>query len=116
MPAADARAEYFLAQATDPTLGYIVTPFGPRGGKGLQLPLLTEAGWDFVNDASNFTLDAASGQIDVTRGKHDRYPAEYSATFNAGGGPRTYVEAGVQFERGEFRSRLPRCSCGRTRP
>lgn len=112
MPAADARAEYFLAQATDPTLGYIVTPFGPRGGKGLQLPLLTEAGWDFVNDTSNFTIDAASGQIDVTRGKNDRYTAEYSAKFNAGWGPLTYIEAGVQFERVEFQSRLQRSQFG----
>src|SRR3546814_8285669 len=70
------------------------------------------AGWDFVNNASNFTIDAASGQIDVTRGKNDRYTAEYSAKFNAGWGPLTYVEAGVQFERVEFQSRLARSQFG----
>jgi len=109
---ADARPEYFLPEATDPALGYIVTPFGPRSGKGLQLPLLTDAGWAFVNDGSNFTIDTASGQIDVTTGKNDRFTAEYSARYDANWGPLAYVEAGVQFEKVTFKSRLARSQFG----
>jgi TonB-dependent receptor len=112
MPNSEAIAGYFLPAATDPDVGYIISPFGPRTGSGIPLPLLSDAGWAFVNDPSNFIIENASGQIDTTRGENDRYTASFSARYDIEAGPLSYIEAGLHYERTEFRSDLVRSQLG----
>ena len=112
MPDSDAQASYFLPQATDPKLGYIVTPFGPRSGDQIPVPLLSDAGWAFVNDPSHFTIDNGTGQIDTTTGNNDRYTAAFSTRWDIDAGFLSYIEAGAHFERTKFKSNLVRTQFG----
>ena len=112
MPNGDAQANYFLPEATDPKLGYIVTPFGPRSGNQIPIPLLSSAGWAFVNDPSHFTIDNGTGQIDDTTGNNDRYTASFSTRWNADLGFLKYIEAGAHYERTTFKSNLVRTQFG----
>jgi len=112
MPDSDAEADYFLPAATDPTLGYIISGFGPRHGDQIPIPLLSDAGWAFVNDPSHFTIDNGTGQIDTTSGLNNRYTAEYSARWSMGWGFLKYIEAGFHFEKTDFKSNLVRSQFG----
>ncbi|WP_448664236.1 TonB-dependent receptor [Sphingomonas sp. CJ20] len=112
MPNVDATAAMFAPEATDATGGYIITPWGPRHGSDIPLPYLSAAGWSFVNNPANFRIENASGQIDTTTGKNDRYTASYSAKYLADWGPVNYIEAGAYLERTEFRSNLVRSQLG----
>ncbi|UYY59182.1 TonB-dependent receptor [Sphingomonas sp. S2-65] len=112
MPDSDALAGYFLPEATDPGLGYIVTPFGTRQGDGIPIPLLSQAGWNFVNDNSRYTIDNGTGQIDATIGNNDRYTAEASVRWDVGAGFLRYLEMGGRYERATFKSDLVRTQFG----
>ncbi len=112
MPDTDASAGLFLPEAFDPDTGLIVTGFGPRNGDGIPLPLLSEAGWDLVNDPSYFRIENASGQLDSSEGSNDRYTAGGSARWTSGGGFLNYVEVGALYEQAEFRSDLVRSQLG----
>lgn len=112
MPDSDAEAGYFLPQAVDPGLGYIVSPFAPRSGDGIPIPLLSQAGWAFINDPSHFTIDNGTGQIDRATGLNNRYTAEYSARWTMNAGPLRYVEAGIHFEKTSFKNNLLRSQFG----
>ena len=113
MPDSDAQASYFLPAATDPKLGYIVTPFGQRsGGAAMPMPLLSSAGWALINDPSLYTIDNGTGQIDTTTGNNDRYTANLSARWSADSGPFKYIEIGGRFERTTFKSNLVRTQFG----
>lgn len=112
MPDADASAGLFLPEAADPATGRIVSGFGPRTGRGIPLPLLSQAGWNLVNDPSNFRIENASGQIDRSEGSNDRYTASGSARWTSGGGWLNYVEAGALYEQTEFGSDLVRSQLG----
>jgi len=112
MPDSDAKAGYFLPAATDSALGYIISGFGPRSGNQIPIPLLSDAGWAFVNDPSHFTIDNGTGQIDTTTGLNNRYTAEYRARWSMGWGPLKYIEAGIHFEKTEFKSNLVRSQFG----
>jgi TonB-dependent receptor len=110
----DAKAEYFQPQATDPKLGYIVTPFGARNGDQIPLPLLSAAGLAYLNDPSQFTIDNGTGQIDDTTGLNDRYTANFSTRWDVDAGFLSYIEAGAHFERTTFKSNLVRTQFGGT--
>lgn len=112
MPDTDATAGMFLPEAVDPDTGNIVTGFAPRSGSGIPLPLLSDAGWALVNDPSSFTIENASGEIDDSHGRNDRYTASGSARWTPGGGFLNYVEAGLYYERTEFGSNLVRSQIG----
>lgn len=112
MPDSDATPGLFAPEATDATTGYVISPWGTRQGNGIPLPLLSQAGWGFVNDSSRFTIDTASGQIDVTTGRNDRYTASYAAKYAFDSGFLSYIEAGGYFERTEFKSDLTRSQLG----
>jgi TonB-dependent receptor len=112
MPDSDAVAGYFLPQAVDPSLGYIVSPFAPRSGDGIPIPLLSQEGWTFINDPSHFTIDNGTGQIDRTTGLNNRYTAEYSARWTMNAGALRYIEAGIRFEKTSFKSNLLRSQFG----
>lgn len=112
MPDSDAQAGYFLPEATDPELGYIVTPFAPRSGQGVPIPLLSDAGWSFINDPSRYAIDNGSGFIDSTIGRNDRYTASFSARWDLNAGVLKYLEAGAHYERTTFKSDLVRTQFG----
>lgn len=107
----EALPEYFQPQATDPTLDYIISPFPARHGRSIPQPLLTSAGRAALN-GTDFTIDDASGQIDRDRGLNNRYTGEFSARFNAGWGPLSYLEIGAHYENVRFESRLDRTQLG----
>lgn len=112
MPDSDALPEYFLPEATDPALGYIVTPFAPRSGSGVQLPLLSAAGWAFVNDSARYAINDGTGQIDNTTGSNDRYTADFSTHWDIDAGFLKYLEVGARYERTTFKSNLERTQFG----
>src|SRR5690606_22515846 len=87
MPDSEAVPGYFSPEAIDPSVAYIISPFGPRRGDGIPLPLLSEAGWAFVNDPSHFVIENASGEFDTTRGKNDRSTASFSGRYDIDLGP-----------------------------
>ncbi len=116
MPDSEAVPAYFSPEAIDPSVGYIISPFGPRRGDGIPLPLLSEAGWAFVNDPSHFVIENASGEFDTTRGKNDRSTASFSGRYDIDLGPLSYIEAGVYYERADFDSGLVRSQLGGTVP
>jgi TonB-dependent receptor len=112
MPDSDAPADYFLPEATDPALGYIVTPFGTRRGDHIPVPLLSQAGWAFVNDSSRYTIDTGTGRIDTTMGNNNRYTGEASARWDVNAGFLKSLEVGGRFERATFKSDLVRTQFG----
>lgn len=112
MPATDASAGLFLPAATDPALGYIVTPFGRRSGSAIPIPALSEAGWALINDPSRYTIDNGTGQIDTTGGRNNRYTGEVSLRWDINAGFLGYIEAGARYEKATFRNNLVRTQFG----
>ena len=112
MPDSDAQAAYFQPQATDPDLGYIISPFGPRTGDQIPIPLLSDAGWAFINDPSHFTIDNGTGQIDSTTGLNNRYTAELSTRWTMNAGFLRYIELGFHYHNTVFKSNLVRSQFG----
>lgn len=112
MPDSDATAGLFLPEATDPKLGYIVTPFGRRSGDAIPIPLLGAAGWALVNDPSRYTITNGTGGIDTTTGSNNRYTGEASLRWDMDWGFLKYVELGGRYERTEFKHDLRRTQFG----
>ena len=92
--------DLFLPEATDPLEGRIISIYGTRTDRGLPLPLLSDAGWSFVNDPANYGFNSAI-QID-TQGKNDRYTANFSAKLNLDRDHLKYIQVGVDYESAEF--------------
>jgi TonB-dependent receptor len=112
MPDSDATAALFAPQATDATLGYIVTPFGRRSGDAIPIPLLSAAGWALINDPSRYTITQGTGGIDTTAGSNNRYTGETSLRWDMDWGFLKYVQIGARYERTEFKSDLQRTQFG----
>ncbi|MET0309089.1 MAG: carboxypeptidase regulatory-like domain-containing protein, partial [Sphingomonas sp.] len=107
-PATPATAAYFLPGAIDPTLGYIVSPFAPRSGSDIPIPLLSDAGWALINDPSKYVITTGTGQIDATTGRNNRYTADLSTRWDMNWGFLKYVEVGARYERATFKNNLLR--------
>jgi TonB-dependent receptor len=112
MPDTDATAALFLPQATDASLGYIVTPFGRRSGDAIPIPMLSSAGWALINDPSRYTITNGTGGIDTTTGSNNRYTGEVSLKWDMDWGFLKYVQVGARFERAEFKHDLLRTQFG----
>lgn len=108
IPDSDATAALFQPGATDPKLGYIITPFGRRSGDGIPIPQLSDAGWALINNPRLYTIENGTGGIDRTSGSNDRYTAETSLRWDMDWGFLKYVQVGARFERAEFRNDLRR--------
>lgn len=108
MPDSDATAGLFLPEATDPTLGYIITPFGRRSGDAIPIPFLSTAGWALINDPSRYTITNGTGGIDTTTGSNNRYTGEASLRWDMDWGFLKYVQLGARYERTEFKRDLRR--------
>jgi TonB-dependent receptor len=112
MPDSDAQASYFLPEAMDPALGYIITPFAPRSGRGVPIPLLSDTGWALINDPSSYAIENGTGFIDSMIGRNDRYTASFGARWDLDAGFLKNVEAGAHYERTTFKSDLVRTQFG----
>ena len=92
---------FVLPEATDPVEGRVLTLFGPRQGSGAQLPLLTQAGFDAVNDPANYLFSRASQRGNL--GRNRRYTADFSVRRSFDGAYLQYIEAGVAYESSRFK-------------
>lgn len=90
----------FLPEATDPLEGRIISLYGIRTDRGFPLPLLSNAGWNFVNDPGNYSfINALRADI---QGKNDRRTATFSAKRSFDRDHLKYIEVGVDYESAEF--------------
>lgn len=100
-------ANALLASATDPTEGRVISPFAVRlpGDRGFPLPLLTDAGFATLNDASRYNF--GFGQFGEFTGKNDRYTGEVTARYEFENSFVKYLEAGASYERSTFQNANP---------
>ena len=94
---------FLLPEALQNTVsdGRIVSPFAPLSGEGYPLPLLTPAGFDLLNDASNYQISFGN-LLTGNAGSNERFTARFSARKNFERERLKYIEAGVFYERSEF--------------
>ncbi len=97
---------FYLPEATDPIESRIISIYGARADQGYPLPLLSDAGWNFVNDPANFSFLNAL-QLDV-QGENDRYTADFSAKRDFDREHLKYIEVGVNYESAEFTNSIGR--------
>lgn len=107
-PGIPVDATTFLPEAIDPVTGRYLTYFGPRAGRGIPVPLLTQAGFDQLRNEPLPLLDTYSGSSD-NRSRTQNWRGETNAKYEFGPGIFKYVEAGLEYRRSAFRS-LPSTS------
>jgi TonB-dependent receptor len=90
-----------LADATDPMEGRILSPFGPRTGRGVPLPLLSPEGWATFNDPANYYMSGFGSRTN-SGGENARASANIDLHRDFQGGHLRYIEAGVGFETSKF--------------
>ena len=95
---------FVLPEATDPIEERILSLFGARMGDGLQLPLLTQAGFDLLNDEANYFLSSAVDS-DVRFGENRRWTGGGSARRNFDGEILKYIKVGMDHELSYFETR-----------
>ena len=93
---------FLLPEATDSVEGRIITLFGRRQGKGVQLPLLTQAGFDLINDPQNYSFSRV--QTQGSSGRNERYTGGVSIRRHFDNPYLQYLEAGFDYERSQFQS------------
>ena len=98
-----ALAPYALPEATNAEEGRVITLFGVRRGDGLQLPLITPAGFDELANLSSYRLNNA--RLDVREvGESERYTAAFKLRRSFDHPSIRYLEAGVAYEGSRFKS------------
>ena len=98
-----ALAPYVLPEALDPVEGRIVTLFGERRGNGVQLPLMTQAGFDLIGDMANYSLGSAM-QTTRQRGENERYAGGFTLRRSFDHPQIRYLEAGLAYEGSRFQA------------
>ena len=94
-----------LPEATDPTEGRILSPFAPRTGGDLPLPLLTSQGWATFNDPANYYL-SGSGSRSRNSGENARLSGSVDIRHDFQDEHLRYIEAGVGYETSKFRTNV----------
>lgn len=92
-----------LPETVDPVEGLALSAFPSPANGNIGIPLLNEAGWDFVNSPENYTFT----QVNTSRdqgGESTRDYGELSAKYNIESGPLTYIEFGTSYEKSRFES------------
>lgn len=87
--------------------GRAVSVFAPirPGDSGLQLPLLSEAGFDLLNDPASYSIGPNDGiRVRSVPGENTRESFAFSSRRNFLQSPVQYVEAGVEYEATRFDS------------
>ncbi len=88
-------ASLLLAEATDGVEGRVISLYGEYI-EGYQLPLLTQAGWDYINNAANY--DYANASISSTKSKNTIYEAKASAKYELEDSKLKYIQFGVEYK------------------
>ena len=89
-------------EAIDPVEGRILSPF-PRinpGDDSYPLPLITQEGFDLLNDPASYGFRNLSARS--SRGENERYNFDFSVKYNFDHEHLKYLQAGVAYERSEF--------------
>ena len=95
-----------LPEAFHTIEGRVLSPF-PRllpGDGSFPEPLLSEAGFNLINDPENYGFGTI--RHTVNKGRNERYIGELSARYNFNGSRFKYLEAGLSYKESEFRSGL----------
>ncbi|HUE79611.1 MAG TPA: TonB-dependent receptor [Sphingomicrobium sp.] len=93
---------FLQPEAFDPVEGQVLTIFGPHRGDGVQLPLLTDAGYDLLNNPSLYAISQATQQS--TFGSNRRLTGGLDATYLFDGSVLKDVAAGVHYEAAKFKN------------
>jgi len=86
---------FLLPEATDADEGRVVSLYG-RYADGYQLPLLTEAGWNFINDPNNYDFSNLTESSDET--ENTIYEARGSAKYDFNKKNLKYIEFGLDYK------------------
>lgn len=94
--------DMLLPEATDPIEQAIITSFGPRapGDDSFPFPLLSDAGFAYLNDPANYMFDQANSLF--TKGRNSRYAADMKGRYDFTSGALRYIEIGGSFEQSRF--------------
>ena len=84
--------------------GRWISPFAPRTGAGLPLPLFTPAGWAFYNDPASYEIGSARTGSQL--GENTRSALESSIKRHLESHFLDYLEVGAFYEDSEFQSVL----------
>lgn len=92
-----------VPEAVDPRTGTIVTIFGPRVGRDLPVPLLTDLGFERLRNESLTIIDGFYSRMG-DRGSSSNWHGEFSGKYEFGAGLLKYLEGGVTYTRSSFRN------------
>ncbi len=98
-------SSFLLPSATDPIEGRVITLFGERVGDGIQLPLLTQAGFDLVNDPGNYAFSRAIAT--GASGENERYTAGGHVRKSFNRSRLRSIELGIDYEVSSFEDSRP---------
>ncbi len=93
-------------EAVDPIEGRVVSIFGLSNGGGINLPLLTQAGFDALNDPDNYGFSFGAPS-DGSMSFNDRSSGEVSGRYTFSSQKLKYLEMGLFYESAEFVNRAP---------
>ena len=94
--------DWIAPGAIDQTEGRLLSIFPRVGQSRFPAPLLNAQGLSVYNDPANYA--ASNIRTSSQRGENKRDSVEFSVRYDAGTGPLSYVEVGVDFEEAEFRN------------
>lgn len=98
-------ASEVLPEATSAATGRVVTFFGPRRGRGLPSPLITQSGFDKLLAAPVPALQNFASTLDA-KGQSRNWTGDLSGKYEFGPGLLKYIEAGLSYRRSTFSSNL----------
>ena len=83
--------------------GLIISPWAERSGVNeYPLPMFSEAGFEYYNNASNYFIN--EGSVVFNEGSNERTTARIDAKYNFDSDLMPYLEAGIFFESADFRN------------
>lgn len=100
----DVPLSFLSEQARNNTInGLVVSVFAPLSGNGFQTALLSDEGFEFFNDPSNYIVSPSNG-ITQSRsvGSNERTSGRFSIRRDFETPFISYIEAGVEYESARF--------------
>lgn len=99
-----ADAVNLAPEAIDPATGTVVTYFGPRRGRNIPIPLLSQAGFDALRNSPLPTFNGMYVFRDQG-GRSTNWTGGLDAKYDVANSLLQYVETGLEIRRSNFRSR-----------
>ncbi len=90
---------FLSSAATDAVEGRVLSIYAPVTA-GIQLPLLSQTGFDLLNDPGTYKLEFADSSTAIS--SNERMTAEFSSRYTFGSDKLQYIEGGVYYERANF--------------